>query len=91
MSSSEVNISRLLILAQKCNNFYLKDDVKLCLQYKDTSCKSDLQSDLNNFQTWCSDNFLDLNCSKRNAFKEKSSPTFWLQRLLQLRFIHSIS
>jgi len=40
------------------------DDVKLCLQYKDTSCQSDLQSDLNNFQILCSDNLLDLNGSK---------------------------
>jgi len=32
MSSSEVNISRLLILAQKCNNFYLKGE-KCSIQY----------------------------------------------------------
>jgi len=32
--------------------------------YADNSCQSNLQSDLNNFQTWCSDNLLDLNGSK---------------------------
>jgi len=36
------------------------DDVKLCLQYKDTSCHLDLQSDLDRFQIWCR----DLNGSK---------------------------
>jgi len=40
------------------------DDFKLCLQYKDTSCQSNLQSDLNNFQSWCSDKLEDLNLSK---------------------------
>lgn len=40
------------------------DDVKLCLQYKDTSCHLDLQSDLDRFQIWCRDNILDLNSSK---------------------------
>jgi len=39
------------------------DDVKWCL-YKDTSFQADLQSDFNNFQTWCSDNLLALNGSK---------------------------
>jgi len=36
------------------------DDVKLCLQYKDTSCHLDLQSHLDRFQIWCRDNVLDL-------------------------------
>jgi len=40
------------------------DDVKLCLQYKDNSCQFNLQCDLNNFQTWCFTNLLDLNGSK---------------------------
>jgi len=40
------------------------DDVKLCLQHKDTSCHLDLQSDLDRFQIWSRDNVLDLNDSK---------------------------
>jgi len=40
------------------------DDIKLCLQNMDTSCQSNFQSDLNNFQTWCSDILLDLNGTK---------------------------
>jgi len=37
------------------------DDVKLCLQYKDSFCQSDLQSDLNNLQALWPDNLLDFN------------------------------
>lgn len=40
------------------------DDVKLCVQYKDVACQSDLQTDLDNFQTWCRVNLLNLNGSK---------------------------
>jgi len=54
------------------------DDVKLCLQYNDPAQILALQSDLNAFQTWCTDNELNLNGStcKLMCHPHYSSYTF---------------
>ena len=63
---SVITYSRVLMYA---------DDVKLCVQYKDISFHSRLQSDLNSFQSWCCANLLHLNASKCKVMTfHRSSP-----------------
>jgi hypothetical protein len=62
-----------------CNSRTLMyaDDVKLCYQFKDDHCHSNLQTDLNSFNSWCCANFLNLNSSKCKLMTfSRASPKF---------------